>query len=95
MKCNTGLKKPIFYADLIRLMSGSTPVRSIHKKQGNPPGMASFPAFFMFGHDENIASADERCALAVHDATRNQCTRFLIHTTDIKHRSRPGISHKI
>ena len=43
--------------------------------------MASFLAFFMLGYDENIASADEKCALAVHDATRNatrnQCTRSL------------------
>ena len=61
--------------------------------------MASFLAFFMFGHDGNIASADEKCALAVHDATRNatrnQCTRFLIHTTDIKHRSRPGMVYRV
>ena len=73
--------KGICFRTRVRLPSGPS-----MKKQGNPPRMASFLAFFMLGYDENIASADEKCALAVHDATRN-ATR----TTQNQH-SLPRIS---
>ena len=45
-------------------VTGSNPVCSTREKAGKSAGMASFPAFFMFGHNGNTA-------LAVHDATRN------------------------
>lgn len=51
-------------------VTGSNPVCSTHEKAGKSAGNGFFPCFFILDRDENTALADEKCALAVHDAAR-------------------------